>query len=100
MKHLPVFSLTPNFSWVRARRERQETVSTVSPCSIFHFPPSIRRLFHAVLYALIVLSAATSPAATLFDSAGFEAPAYFLGLLDGQNGWNSVASSTEGVVQS
>jgi hypothetical protein len=56
------------------------------------------RLFCPLIITL--LTTPTAPAATLFDSSGFEAPTYSLGLLDGQNGWNSVDSSTEGVVQS
>ena len=35
------------------------------------------------------LSATSTYAATLFDSQGFEAPAYSLGSLTGQNGWTS-----------
>ena len=52
------------------------------------------------LTLLLSLLGVTSNAATLFDSSGFEAPIYALGVLDGQNAWISDGSSTEGIVQS
>src|SRR5690349_18416495 len=62
-----------------------------------HMRPQLKSL---LLIAVFVLTVAASNAATLFDSSGFEAPIYSLGVLNGQNGWTSVGSSTEGVVQS
>jgi len=58
------------------------------------------RLQFSLTTLILSLLAIASNAATLFDSSGFEAPTYTLGVLNGQNAWISVGSSIEGVVQS
>ncbi len=53
-----------------------------------------------IIAVATALSASSALAATLFDSGGFEGPAYSLGNLAGQNGWNGVfPAANTGVAQ-
>ncbi len=65
-----------------------------------HKTEPMRTIFHTTILAASLLTLTlSSRAAVLFDSSGFEGPAYGLGNLAGQNGFDFAGSGTAATVQ-